>query len=284
MDRPNSLTSPNAIRAYLRAIDFSPGKSLGQNFLVDANIRDLILDASETTSSDTVIEVGPGLGVMTEGLLARARQVLAIELDARLVAHLHRWFGEHPTLTLRHADATDTDWTLETRPDPVRVISNLPYSVGSRVLYDLAAPAAMPVSITVMVQRDVADRLLAAPGDPNYGLLSVRMQWGYEIRRIRNVPGSCFLPPPRVGSSVVHLTRRSTPPVTLRDPETFEALVKFAFTRRRKQMTTILRDFGAGGPPENLDPRRRPETLSLSEWGELANTLDRAPSAPHDSL
>lgn len=273
MDLPSSLTRPGEVRAYLKAIQFSPGKSLGQNFLIDANMRDLILDASETGPDDRVVEVGPGLGVMTEGLLDRARHVLAIELDARLVDHLRRWFGDDPRLTLRHADATDTDWPAETRPDPVRVVSNLPYSVGSRVLYDLAAPERAPLSITVMVQRDVADRLLAPPGDGAYGLLTVRMAWAYDIRRVRNVPGTCFLPPPRVGSSVVHLTRRHRPPAELRDPVRFERLVKFAFTRRRKQLTAILRDMGAELSEMDLDLQRRPETLAPEEWARLSNAI-----------
>lgn len=273
MENRLHLTRPAEVRDYLRRAGISPGKSLGQNFLVDANIRDRILDASEVGPNDRVVEVGPGLGVMTEGLLSRAREVLAIEIDARLVEHLRAHFGDAPGLTLRHGDATETDWAAETRPDPVRVVSNLPYSVGSRVLYDLANPAHAPLSITVMVQRDVADRLLAPPGDSVYGLLTVRMSWAYAIRRVHNVPGSCFLPPPRVGSSVVHMKRRSTPLARMNDPAEFERLVKFAFTRRRKQIQSILREFGAGACPSGLDPKRRPETLSPEEWAELSNAV-----------
>ncbi|MCC5850914.1 MAG: hypothetical protein JJU29_22730 [Verrucomicrobia bacterium] len=128
-----------------------------------------------------------------------------------------------------------------------------------------------PLSITVMVQRDVADRLLAPPGDGVYGLLTVRMAWAYEIRRVRNVPGTCFLPPPRVGSSVVHLTRRTQPLAELRDPAHFERLVKFAFTQRRKQLIAILRDFGVEVSGTDLDLHRRPETLAPEEWAALSN-------------
>ena len=276
--RQVSLTRAAELRPYLRSIGFTPSKSLGQNFLVDANMRDLILDASRVGPSDTAIEIGPGLGVMTEGLLQRARAVTAIELDARLVDHLRQRFGGHSTLTLRHQDATTVPWATETRPDPVRIVSNLPYSVGSRVLYDLAAPGIEPLSITVMVQRDVADRLLAEPGGELYGLLSVRMQRAFQIQRVRNVPGNCFLPAPRVGSSVVHLSRHPQPPPPLYDPAAFEALVKFAFTRRRKQLQAILRD--GGYPPADcgIDLQRRPETLSPGEWAQLANALPSAPS------
>jgi 16S rRNA (adenine1518-N6/adenine1519-N6)-dimethyltransferase len=266
------LTRPREVREYLAGLDFHPGKSLGQNFLIDANMRDLILDASRTGSGDTVIEVGPGLGVMTEGLLDRAASVTAIELDARLVDHLRNRFGPEERLTLIHQDATETDWAACCRPDPVRVVSNLPYSVGSRILYDLADPEIAPLSITVMVQTDVADRMLATPGSDAYGLLSVRLGWMFEIERVRNVPGACFHPAPRVGSSVVHLTRRSTPPAPVQDPDLFERLVKFAFTRRRKQMGRILKEFGMQVDAEVLDLSRRPETLTLEEWAEVCRS------------
>ncbi len=267
------LTRARDLRAYLEDIGFRPGKSLGQNFLVDANMRDLIVDASGTGPGDHVVEVGPGPGVMTDALAARAARVTAIELDARLVNHLRSRFQNEPRVEVRHQDATRCDWAVLLRPDPVRVVSNLPYSVGSRILYDLADPAWAPLSVTVMLQSDVADRLLAAPGGELYGLLTVRMAWSFEVRRVRNVPAECFWPPPRVGSSVVHLQRRAAPLVALEDPALFESLLQFAFTRRRKQMGSILRDFGRAVPAGILDPARRPETLSPTEWAVLANAL-----------
>lgn len=265
------LTRSSEVRAYLREIEFRPGKSLGQNFLVDANMRDLILDASEVGPEDQVVEVGPGLGVMTDGLVERAKSVTAIELDHRLAEHLRQRFAGVTTLTLHNADATEADWPALCRPDPVRVVSNLPYSVGSRILYDLANPAFTPLSVTVMVQSDVADRMLAGPGSDAYGLLSVRLGWAFDVHRVRNVPGACFHPAPRVGSSVVHLSRRSEPPAQLTDPDRFEQLVKFAFTRRRKQLGSILKEFGAEVARQKIDLSRRPETLSLEEWAEVAN-------------
>ena len=268
------LTRPREVRAYLSGIEFRPGKSLGQNFLVDANMRDLILDASQTGPEDSVVEVGPGLGVMTEGLLQRAGKVTAIELDARLVDHLRRRFRDRDMLTLCHADATVTDWQTLCRPDPVRVVSNLPYSVGSRILYDLADPQIAPVSVTVMVQRDVADRMTARAGEEAYGLLSVRLGWAFHVRQVRHVPGACFHPAPRVASTVVHLSRRDRPPAALASPELFERLVKFAFTRRRKQLGSILREFGAEAGRVDLDVSRRPETLSLEEWADVCNGME----------
>jgi 16S rRNA (adenine1518-N6/adenine1519-N6)-dimethyltransferase len=277
MDNPGSLTRPRELRAYLDALGFHPSKSMGQNFLIDPHVRDAILDAAGVGPGDRVVEVGPGLGVMTEGLLERGASVLAIELDGRLVEHLRRWFGENPNLTLREGDATETDWAAALSPDPVHVVSNLPYSVGSRVLFDLAEPGHMPAGITVMVQSDVADRLCAAAGDEDYGLLTVRMAFPFAIRRVRNVPGTCFLPPPRVGSTVVHLARRPPEERPLADPAFFAELIKFAFSRRRKQLGTILRQFPglAGLSPDGLplDLSRRPETLSPTEWAQTSDAL-----------
>jgi 16S rRNA (adenine1518-N6/adenine1519-N6)-dimethyltransferase len=273
MDAAPCLTRPGEVRAYLADIGFIPSKSLGQNFLIDAHIRDLMLDAAEIVPGDRVVEIGPGLGVMTEGLLQRGADVTAIELDFRLSEHLRRRFSDVRNLQVIQADALKSDWAALLRPDPVRVISNLPYSVGSRILYDLANPALAPLTLTVMLQRDVADRLLASPGGGDYGLLTVRMRWMFDIRRVHNVPGSCFLPPPRVGSTVAHLRRHPAPPLPLRDPENFERLIRFAFTRRRKQLAGILREFAPHAPPPPLDSARRPETLEPAEWAMLSNHL-----------
>jgi len=269
------LTRPREVRQYLSDIGFSPSKSMGQNFLIDAHMRDLILDASGIHSGERAVEIGPGLGVMTEGLLGRADQSTAIELDARLVEHLQNRFRGVRTLNLLHQDATKTDWGILMNPGPVRVISNLPYSVGSRILYDLAHPDIAPMSITVMVQSDVADRMLASPGGDLYGLLTVRLGWTYKITRVRNVPGNCFLPAPRVGSSVVHLERRPEAPADLKDFQQFEDLTRFAFTKRRKQLKSILKSFGAQYTDLPIDPVRRSETLSLEEWAALSNAITR---------
>ncbi|MGA0332625.1 MAG: 16S rRNA (adenine(1518)-N(6)/adenine(1519)-N(6))-dimethyltransferase RsmA [Kiritimatiellia bacterium] len=269
------LTRPREVREYLREIGFAPSKSMGQNFLIDAHMRDLILEASGIAPGEHAVEVGPGLGVMTEGLMERTEQVTAIELDARLFDHLQKRFADRPGLKLIHQDATKCNWAELCKPDPVRVISNLPYSVGSRILYDLADPAWAPLSVTVMLQSDVADRLIASPGSELYGLLSVRMGWTVEISRVRSVPGNCFLPPPKVGSSVVHLTRRKEFPAEVQDFQQLEALTRFAFTQRRKQLGSILKSFGAEGTALPVDPTRRPETLELAEWAALSNALTR---------
>lgn len=273
MEKTPCLTRPREVRAYLADIGFSPSKSMGQNFLVDAHMRDLILDASGVGPDDRVVEVGPGLGVMTEGLFERARHVTAIELDFRLSEHLQQRFSDIRNLTLLNEDATKSDWASLLMPDPVRVISNLPYSVGSRILYDLANPALCPLSVTVMLQSDVAERILAPPGGELYGLLSVRMQWAFDLHRVRNVPGNCFLPPPRVGSTVLHFERRSEAPADLRDAKKFEDLTRFAFTQRRKQLGGILKSFGADIEKWPVDATRRPETLTLEEWAALSNQL-----------
>jgi 16S rRNA (adenine1518-N6/adenine1519-N6)-dimethyltransferase len=273
MEKTPCLTRPREVRAYLADIGFSPSKSMGQNFLVDAHMRDLILDASSVGPEDRVVEVGPGLGVMTEGLFDRAKHVTAIELDFRLSEHLQQRFSEVRNLTLLNEDATKSDWPTLLRPDPVRVISNLPYSVGSRILYDLANPEMTPLSVTVMLQSDVAERILAGPNSEFYGLLTVRMQWAFKVHRVRNVPGNCFLPAPRVGSTVLHFERRAQAPAELTDAKKFEDLTRFAFTKRRKQLRGILKSLGYESADAPVDLSRRPETLTLEEWAALSNVM-----------
>lgn len=280
MEAPIVLTKPSSVRAYLLAHEFSPTKSLGQNFLVDQNVRDLIVRASGVAEGERVIEIGPGLGVMTEGLLAAGARIDAVEIDHRLCAHLKKQFPEAGERLRIHAqDATRTDWSALLAPRPVRVVSNLPYSVGSRVLYDLAAPGVCPRSITVMVQSDVAERLTARPGTKNWGVLGIRMAVHYTATTVHQVAGSCFVPPPRVGSSVVHLERRETPLVELSNPSRFEQIIKFAFTRRRKQLQRILKecDLISNDLDEQvlhdmgLKSTARPGELTLEEWAMITN-------------
>lgn len=280
-ERPK-LTSPREVRSYLQQRGLTPSKSMGQNFLIDGNIRDAILNAPGLQVGDRVIEVGPGLGVMTEGLLDRGVALTAIELDRHLIAHLEDYFCDRPELTLIHADATEVDWSEHLSPGPVHVISNLPYSVGSRILYDLAAPENCPQSITVMVQDDVALRICATANTESYGLLSIRMKLQYHARRIKKVPHSCFVPPPRIGSAVVYLEKRASSLLADCDAGMLESLLKHAFSRRRKQLGTILRSWAhpqaasAGAELDEATLQRRPETFSPEEWVGLTQKISLA--------
>lgn len=264
-----SLSRPSAVRDLLVKLDFRPSRVLGQNFLIDGNLRNLILDTAEIQPEDTVVEVGPGLGVITEGLLERAAKLIAIEKDDRLAAHLQDYFADHPKLTLHHTDATTVDYgSLQFD----RFVSNLPYSVGSRILFELFHEDILPERIVVTVQREVADRLISAPNCKEYGLLSIVAQMQYEVERVRILKPSCFFPPPQIDSALVLFKKRAAPRVDVKDWNAWRSLVKRCFSKRRKTLRKILRD-AKQETDLDLDLNRRPETLSVTEWGELANHL-----------
>lgn len=287
-----NLTSPTQVRALLEARGLQPSQPLGQNFLIDANVRDIILATAAVQPGDTVLEIGPGLGVITEQLLRRARRVIAVEKDAGLFAWLQESLGAAPNLELIHADALDVvaerlpDWQAD------RLVSNLPYSVGSRILMDVFALPNPPASLTVTVQLEVAERMGAAEGTPERGLMSVWAQRRYEVQLVRTIAPTCFAPRPKVTSALVRLVRRSGTPAE-DGGAFFYALTRACFAYRRKQMATILaRVAGELGLPGReavdvlaglgLDPRRRPETFDVATWESVARRLvllrtERAP-------
>lgn len=258
------LTRPSDVRALLERLAFVPSKALGQNFLIDGNILGILLDAADITKTDTVAEVGPGLGVLTAELLERAGKLLAFEKDDRLADHLRNTYGEDPRFELHHGDAVHVDWE-NTAFDIFA--ANLPYSVGSRILFDLFRETVRPKRIVVTVQKEVADRLGARPGTKDYGLLTVCAQAAYAVKTIKVVKPTCFLPPPRVDSAIVRFERLETP--RAETGKAFRTLVKTCFSKRRKTMGRIFRDAG-WELPEAFDSQRRPETLDIEEWGTLA--------------
>ncbi|MFT5122609.1 MAG: 16S rRNA (adenine1518-N6/adenine1519-N6)-dimethyltransferase [Candidatus Omnitrophota bacterium] len=274
------LTDLFELKQLISRLDFVPRKNSGQNFLVDAGVRDFMLDAAELQADDQVIEVGPGLGVMTEGLLTRVSRVISIELDKALHEHLQLHFAEAAGLELIQGDALEVDLKGLVRSGADIMVSNLPYSAGSRILYELAGPVDAPRKMVVMLQTDVGERITAVPGTKRYGILGIWLQTFYETRILREVGASSFHPRPRVGSAIVELTWRTTPRVEVADWALYQRLIKVCFSQRRKQLGTILRkapssvrctqdDLIAVG----LDPTIRPECLTVEEWGALANFL-----------
>jgi len=264
------------MRALLNQRDIQLTKSLGQNFLHDKHQLQRIVDAGKVTKQDRVLEIGPGLGPLTELLLERAGDVLAIELDARLVAVLRERF---PQLNLRHADALEyirreprdwRDWKL---------VANLPYSVASPILVDLALAPQRPKQMTVTLQLEVAQRLMAEADDDDYGVLTLLVQLDYEPRGWFKIPADCFFPAPNVDSACVNLVRREKPllPDALRP--VFVRIVKRAFSQRRKMMLKLLK---AEWPAEKLQqaftelsisPMERAEKLSLEQFVTLTTLL-----------
>lgn len=264
------------MRAVLEERGIQLTKSLGQNFLHDTHQLDRIVAAAELKPTDKVLEIGPGLGPLTELLLARAGEVLAIEKDARLVAVLRERF---PTLALLHDDALDflrreprdwRDWKL---------VANLPYSVASPILVELALTPQRPERMVVTLQLEVAQRLMAATDDDDYGVLTLLVQLDYEPRDWFKIPRGCFFPSPEVDSACVTLVRRAEPLLRDEHRAAFVKIVKRAFSQRRKMMMKLLKQDWA---TEKLDPalaalqispKERAEKVSLDQFVELVKAL-----------
>ncbi len=279
-------TRPTEVRRLLAELDVRPSRAMGQNFLVDGNIRDIIVSAAELDGNDRVLEVGPGLGALTTALASAAGAVVAVEKDHRLAAYLQRDVAPlFANLRILRADVLELDLGA---PDPVgpigKVVSNLPYSAGSRVLVDLAGLDAPPERVVVTVQDEVADRILAPAGSAAFGLLSLWLQAVYDARHVKSVRAGCFWPRPQVQSSVVLLTRNAHRWQSRAEQECFRSLTRRAFEHRRKQLRGVLgraplvvsatpegieRSLGALG----LRPDSRAESLSPPLWIRLVRDL-----------
>lgn len=278
-------TRPSEIKSLLTERDIHPSRVLGQNFLIDQNILEIILDSAHLATDDTVLEIGPGLGVLTEHLVQRAHRVIAIEKDPRLAAYLREAFADRLNLTLIEGDALAQDLPTLLEDEAIsHVVSNLPYASGTRMLIEMIHADARPLRLVVMLQLDVAERLTAAPGSKVYGLVSILAQTYYDILIRKSVSATCFYPPPDVRSALVEFFRLPQPRVTLGNPEHWQALTKWCFSQRRKQMHTILQRapqavVGHTGSVAKvlqdigIAPDQRPESIAVEMWGELSNRL-----------
>ena len=254
-------------------------KSLGQNFLHDQNQLRRIVAASELTAADRVLEIGPGLGPLTEMLLAETGHVLAIEKDQRLVTVLRERFANASNLELQHADALEVvkdhardwhDWKL---------VANLPYSVASPILVELAQNSNRPERLVATLQLEVARRLMSRVGDEDYGLLTLLMQLRYVAKEYFKIPRGCFFPEPDVDSACVVLIRRTSPLLPEKEHRAFEKVVRRALSQRRKMMVKLLKaDWPLGKVQEaiaklQLTADIRGEKLSLEQFVALTNSL-----------
>ena len=282
MPPPPVLTRPSEVRSLLASLDFHPSRILGQNFLVDLNVLNILLDAAQLAPDDAVVEVGPGLGVLTAALLDRAASLVAVEKDNRLAPYLLERFANHPKLSLIHSDVLDCDLpALFPRPR-MKLVANLPYAVAARLLVDVAALPHPPSLVVVTVQREVADRLAAAPASNDYGLLSILLQRRFEIKTVKHVSPSCFWPPPSVQSSISRLALRPEPLGGLADETALRHLLRHAFSRRRKTMARSLRDLVPDPLPAlqkaGVDPSARAEQIPPETWPAILRALPAFPS------
>lgn len=270
------------ITATLREIHVSPVKTLGQNFLHDQNLARWIIDQAELTPDDFVLEIGPGLGVLTELILERGAGVLAIEKDTRLANFLRERLS-HPCLTVINADALDFDvHTLFAKPR-VKLLGNLPYNISSPLLQRfLEYPS--PISLWLFtLQKEVALRLSASPSTKDYGALTLLVQLHYCVEYLRTIPASVFLPKPDVDSALVRITPRDPLELPPRDNGLFATLVRSGFSQRRKQLQKLLRTYipqwDRAAANLGFPPKARAEELSVIQWIGLTN-LAAAPASP----
>ena len=254
-----NLTSPSQVKAWCIGEGFHPNRAMGQNFLIDRNALEAIVDAGleGAEAPQRVLEIGPGLGVVTEELLARGCEVTAVEKDPALAGRLHRALGSPARLTVVEADALV--WLARGGGAGFdRMVSNLPYQSGTRMLLEIVTRRLVP-SITVLVQAEVAERLSAGPGSKKRGLAGVWAQLDYDVRIVRKVAAGCFWPRPEVGSCVVRLDRHDrNAALDARERGIFRRLTKTAFEHRRKQLGSIFKDL--------IQSRARAEELSNDEW------------------
>jgi len=283
------IGSPRKTKELLQKYGFSFKKSLGQNFLIDGNILRNIAAAAQLGPKKGVLEIGPGIGALTERLAQHSGRVVAVEIDQRLLPMLQDSLGGYDNVTIVHGDVLKVDLNALFRDhfagmDSVSVVANLPYYITTPIVMKLLDERLPLESIVVMVQKEVADRFAAAPGTKDYGSLSVAVQYYAVPEVVMKVPHSVFIPQPNVDSAVAKLTMRAGPPVDVADEKLFFDVVQAAFAQRRKTLLNNLqqRFFAvAGGKDEcrlflescGVAPERRGETLSLAEFARIANRL-----------
>ena len=238
------LATPTATTEVIKKYGFNFQKKFGQNFLIDANILEKIVDSAEVTKDDCVIEIGPGIGTMTQYLAEHAREVVAVEIDKNLIPILKETLSEYDNVTIINEDILKVDINKLAEEKngvrPIKVVANLPYYITTPIIMGLFESHVPLSSITIMVQKEVADRMQVGPGTKDYGALSLAVQYYAKPEIVVNVPPACFMPRPNVGSAVIRLTRFEEPPVKAQDEKKMFAIIRAAFNQRRKTLANAL--------------------------------------------
>ncbi len=284
------LHGPQGVRSIETAYGFKANKSLGQNFLTDASVIDDIVAAVDPGPEDLVIEIGPGLGVLTRALAPHCARLAAIEIDKELIPILKETLRDHPNVSVVNRDVLSVDMTqliedLSALPGgerirKVKIAGNLPYYITTPIIMSLLEAELPAGSITMMVQKEVAERLVSPPSGEGYGPLTLHAEYYCTIDHIRDVDRLCFRPVPKVESSVLRLNIRKKKAVEPKDPELMFRIIKAGFGQRRKTLTNALKGggFDAAGissalQQAGIDGRRRAESLSLEEFAAIADHL-----------
>ena len=282
-----NLGNPKNTIEVLQKYNFNFQKKFGQNFLIDTHVLDKIIRESGITKEDCVLEIGPGIGTMTQYLAENAREVVAVEIDDHLIPILEDTLSAYDNVTVIHNDILKVDIGKiveeKNAGKPIKVVANLPYYITTPIIMGLFESHVPLKSITIMVQKEVADRMQVGPGTKDYGALSLAVQYYAEPEIVANVPPNCFMPRPNVGSAVIRLTRYDNPPVDVKDEKFMFALIRASFNQRRKTLVNgltnaanlkVTKEQILGALEEmNLSATIRGEALTLEQFATLANLL-----------
>ena len=282
MDKP-IIASPQVTQHILNRFKLRADKKLGQNFLIDENVVHQIVAAAELSEADTVLEVGPGIGTLTQGLAESKARVVAVELDTRLLPVLATTLNGYDNVRVVHGDILKVNIMEEVGAPSFKVCANLPYYITTPIIFALLEKRLPMERLVAMVQKEVAERMAAQPGGKEYGALSVAIQYYTEPEIAFIVPPTSFIPAPAVDSAVIVCKRRSKPPVEVCDEALFFRVVKAAFSLRRKMLSNSLKNMGIKGEQvakwlelAGVDGKRRAETLSLEDFAKLTNSFNEA--------
>ena len=272
------IASPEVVHYICKRFDIKMSKKLGQNFLIKRGIVDEIVHAAELTPSEPVLEVGPGIGTLTQGLAQSGADVTAIELDRRLLEVLDTTLASYDNVRIVHGDVLKLDVPTIMNHKPFKVVANLPYYITTPIIMSLLESKLPIERLVVMVQKEVALRMVAKPGTKDYGALSVAVQYYTEPDIVLDVPPKSFLPAPAVTSSVIRCVLRDKPPVDVIDEKLFFRVVKAGFAQRRKTFANTMKTTGLSKDrieellaKANIDGQRRGETFTLQEFADVAN-------------
>lgn len=282
-----NLGDPKNTIEIIQKYQFAFQKKFGQNFLIDTHVLDKIIKAAGVTKDDLVLEIGPGIGTMTQYLADAARQVIAVEIDTNLIPILNETLKDYDNIKIINDDILKVDINQLAQEynqgRPIKVVANLPYYITTPIIMGLFEGGVPIDNITVMVQKEVADRMQVGPGSKDYGALSLAVQYYAEPYIVANVPPNCFMPRPNVGSAVIRLTRHENPPVQVKDKNLMFKLIRASFNQRRKTLQNGLNNspeiqytkeqIGAAIESLGVSPSVRGEALTLEQFARLADYL-----------
>ncbi|WP_455437849.1 16S rRNA (adenine(1518)-N(6)/adenine(1519)-N(6))-dimethyltransferase RsmA [Hungatella hathewayi] len=284
-----TLGTPQKTIEIIQKYEFAFQKKFGQNFLIDTHVLEKIIAAAGVTEDDCVLEIGPGIGTMTQYLAEHARHVIAVEIDTNLIPILEETLKDYGNITVINNDILKVDINKLTEDyndgRPIKVVANLPYYITTPIIMGLFEGGVPIDNITVMVQKEVAERMQVGPGSKDYGALSLAVQYYADAYIVANVPPNCFIPRPGVGSAVIRLTRHKEPPVEVDDPKLMFKLIRASFNQRRKTLQNGLNnspelpfdkeEIGAAIESLGVTPQIRGEALTLKQFADLSNYFTR---------